>query len=324
LVALNRNFKTKGFSKGVRKLLTASWRIGTQKDYGCKFRKFRSWCSTRNKDPFTASLIDCAEFLTFLFHEGLQYRTIAGYRSMLSAALPPVDNILIGQHPYIIRLLKGVFNLRPPVSKLAPEWDLGKVLKMLKLSPFEPLHKTSLKCLTLKTVFLTAITTFRRCSDLQSLRLGEGNVTVHSEGIMFLRQGLSKQDRPSHMGRNIWVPAFKDDKKLDPKRAIAIYLKKTESIRRSKLQDETSLFISYVKPHKAVSKQTLAKWIVQTIQMAYNTSIKVTAHSTRAIGPSWALFKGASLSSILEAADWKNESTFIRFYLRRIDPSVLM
>lgn len=58
--------------------------------------------------------------------------------------------------------------------------------------------------------------------------------------------------------------------------------------------------------------------------MAYNdNSMKVKAHSTRAIGPSWALFNGASMRSILEAADWSKESTFIQFYFRNVDVEVL-
>jgi hypothetical protein len=45
------------------------------------------------------------------------------------------------------------------------------------------------------------------------------------------------------------------------------------------------------------------------------TSIKVRAHSTRAIGTSWALFKGTSVHEILESAYWSLESTFSRFLL---------
>ena len=52
---------------------------------------------------------ECADFLSFLFQSGLKYRTIGGYRSMLSAVLPPVDNISVGQHPHIIRHLKVQF-----------------------------------------------------------------------------------------------------------------------------------------------------------------------------------------------------------------------
>ncbi|CAC5368900.1 unnamed protein product [Mytilus coruscus] len=151
-----------------------------------------------------------------LYTSGLQYRTIAGCRSMLSSLLPPIDNVPIGQHPYMIRLLRGVFNSRPPKVNLVPEWDLQKVLDMLQKSPFEPLLKADVKCLTYKVVFLTAITTFRRCSDIQALRIGEGFVNVQKKGLVFLRPGLSKQDRPNHYGTKIFVPYFEHNKKLDP------------------------------------------------------------------------------------------------------------
>lgn len=62
MASINRNFKNKGFSKETRKLLSASWRKGTQTDYNCKFRKFSSWCDKWNKDPYSVSLVDCAEF----------------------------------------------------------------------------------------------------------------------------------------------------------------------------------------------------------------------------------------------------------------------
>ena len=38
MVALNRGFKTKCFSRRVRELLSASWQLGTQKDYTSKFK----------------------------------------------------------------------------------------------------------------------------------------------------------------------------------------------------------------------------------------------------------------------------------------------
>ena len=56
----------------------------------------------------------------------------------------------------------------------------------------------SLKYVTWKTVFLIAITTFRRCSDLQSLRIGEGSINIQEKGVTFIRPGLAKQDRADH------------------------------------------------------------------------------------------------------------------------------
>ena len=87
---------------------------------------------------------------------------------MLSPVLSPVDKVLVGQNPYIIRILKGVFNSIPPSVKLVPKWDIQTVLQMLQSFSFEPMKNASLKHLTYKTIFLIAITTFRRCSDLES------------------------------------------------------------------------------------------------------------------------------------------------------------
>ena len=189
LYALNKNFQAKGFSKQTRTLFSASWRKGTRADCCSKFKKFNIWSCEREKDPYLATFIDCADFLTHLFHEGLQYRPIAGYRSMLAAVVSPVDNIPIRRHPYIIRLLKGVFNSRPPKVKLVPEWSLPKVLKMLQCSPFEPLKDASLKHEILKNVFLVAIKTFPGCTDIQAFRLGEGFVQVQIYAAMFVKAG---------------------------------------------------------------------------------------------------------------------------------------
>ena len=212
---------------------------------------------------------------------------------MLSAVLQPINNTPVGQHPYIIRLLKGVFNSRPPKVKILPEWDLQLVLNMLQKQPFEPLSKASLKHITFKLIFLMAISTFRRCSDLQSLKIGKGSVCVQKKGITFIRHGLAKQDRESHFGSKIFVPAFEENYRLDPKRALYWYLKKTQLLRVSSDGTvERKIFLALNKPHQAVSTQTISNWIVQTIRMAYDDQkLKVKAHSTRAIGPSWALYK---------------------------------
>ena len=58
---------------------------------------------------------------------------------MLSSVLPPIGNLPVGQHPFIVRLLRAVFNERPLLKKLVPEWNLLLVLDCLNKSPFEPL-----------------------------------------------------------------------------------------------------------------------------------------------------------------------------------------
>ena len=57
------------------------------------------------------------------------------------------------------------------------------------------------------------------------------------------------------------------------------------------------------------------------IKQAYDnqTDLKVKTHSTRVIGQSCALFKGASLNSVLKAAEWSSEVTLKKFYFRQMD-----
>ena len=105
------------------------------------------------------------------------------------------------------------------------------VLDLLKKPPVEPLSLAPLKYLTWKSLFLVTITTFRRASDIQALKLGPGNVSVQNRGITFIRQGLSKSDKQNHVNSSIFVSSFSQDKSLDPVRVLKSYLKKTEKFR---------------------------------------------------------------------------------------------
>ena len=70
---------------------------------------------------------------------------------------------------------------------------------------------------------------------------------------------------------------------------------------------------------KPASKQTLSKWIVEAISLAYESAgqpspLKVQAHSTRSMAASMALISGVSLQEVCDAAGWSSPHTFVRFY----------
>ena len=196
---------------------------------------------------------------------------------MLSSILPRVEGFPIEQHPHIIRLLNGIFNERPPLKKLFPEWDLCLVLGCMRKPPFEPLKDASLKRVTWKTCFLVAITTFRR----QSLQLKEETVNVQKKGVTFI--------------------------------SINLYLRLTENFRNA---DRLKIFIAVNKPHKPVSCKTILRWITDTCYRTEGkTPGRVHGHQTHSYGPSWARFKGTSSKDIMEAADWSRETTFVKYYL---------
>ena len=57
----------------------------------------------------------------------------------------------------------------PRIMPVLPQWDLGIVLEALSKPPYESLRDSSLKHLTIKTVFLLAMALAGKHSELQAL-----------------------------------------------------------------------------------------------------------------------------------------------------------
>ena len=57
------------------------------------------------------------ELLSSFFSEGLEHKTINGYRSAISADHEKAERISIGQHLKVCQLLSGIFNKRPSQPK---------------------------------------------------------------------------------------------------------------------------------------------------------------------------------------------------------------
>ena len=103
---------------------------------------------------------------------------------------------------------------------------------------------------------------------------------------------------------------------LDVRRALSFYLSRTSSFRKSK-----RLFILPHPPHRGshVSSQTISRWLVPTIKLAYQITKQplpagIKAHSTRATAMSAAFLCGVSLPDICKAATWSIPSMFAVHY----------
>ena len=154
---------------------------------------------------------DVANFLADLFKEGYLYRSLNSYRSAISALHSKVDSYSVGQHPLLTRMLKGVFNERPPVAKYSALWDVGVVLKYLKgLGTNDTL---SLRLLTIKSVMLMALTRPARSVDLSKLDIGAH--LFSQAGVTFKALPLSKQSRASKPLADFFYPKYPEDLPCD-------------------------------------------------------------------------------------------------------------
>ena len=77
----------------------------------------------------------------------------------------------MGSNPVLRELIRS-FELQRPVQRsLTPKWDLSWVLVCLQKAPYEPLHKASKLHITIKTTFLLALVSAKRCSELHALAM---------------------------------------------------------------------------------------------------------------------------------------------------------
>ena len=121
----------------------------------------------------------------------------------------------------------------------------------------------------------------------------------------FRSHKLHKSWRKGQSPPSLKIYVFLSDKALCAVAALDCY------IERSSIwweENQTSqLLVSFIKPHNAVAKSTVAGWVKQILIMSgINTDI-FKPHSTRSASSSHARLSGLSLSDILKRGSWSNK-----------------
>jgi integrase len=75
--------------------------------------------------------------------------------------------------------------------------------------------------------------------------------------------------------------------------------------------------VSFIKPHKAVSKCTISRWIKIWMRKAGIDMTVFTPHSTRGASTSPMERPGIPLKTIMQSAGWTNEHTFAGYFYSR-------
>ena len=98
---IRRQHSAAGVSAQTSELLLAGWSRGTNTAYESGWKRWSGWCEERKVNPLSAGIQQFLNFLTSLFQEGLQYRTINSIRSAVSSTHNPLEGNPIGQHPLV-------------------------------------------------------------------------------------------------------------------------------------------------------------------------------------------------------------------------------
>ena len=225
-----------------------------------------------------------------------------------------VDGVPVGQHPRVSRLLKGVFNSRPPAPRYSSTCDVTGVLTYFENFPGN--NKLSFQALTHKVAMLMALSNADRCSDLAALDLNYH--TYQTNGVRFVVPGLTKSRR-NGPPIEAFYPSFQESPKQCSIQALREYEARSQEMRQAGATNP--LFISVQKPYTPVKPCSIGKWIKRVMADSRVGTSMFSAHSTRGAATSKAKAAGVSTADILRAANWSSEATFCHFYHRSISLS---
>ena len=149
----------------------------------------------------------------------------------------------------------------------------------------------------------------QRRQTIKALRIDHMEVTTLS--YIFHLVDTLKQSRPGYHHQPIRFDKYDVEPKLCVYSCITEYLKRTETIR----SDINQLLITYSRPYRAASADTISRWSKQFLSLAGIDTSRYKCHSTRAAATSHVVrHNHAYLSDIMRAAGWSNEHVFHRFY----------
>ena len=256
-------------------------------------------------DPISSNVTVGINFLAELYDDGLSYSSINTARSALSTLMQLQDGENFGSNTLVSRFMRGVFVKRPALPRYKEIWDVSIVLRHIE--KWHPLKDLDLKCLTLKTVMLMALTSGQRCQTINAVNLS--NMQLTENRCRFEIKELLKTTRPnSHFGVVEFVAYIEEP--LCVRACLREYINRTKELRGN----NTKLLISFRKPHNAVTTSTVSRWLKETLRLSGIDITVYKSHSVRAAATSAAQLLNVTIEDILSAGGWAAAETFRKFY----------
>ena len=204
--------------------------------------------------------------------------------------------------------MKGLFKMRPSIPKYNCTWDPNLVLNHFKSLNYD----NSLKLCSHITVTLLLLCSARRGKEIIDIHID--NISFTKEDVIIRFGDLQKTTKPNISIPIIHLKKFSHDPKVCIYSWLKEYLNKTSSLRKG----EKQLFISYQKPFKAISRDTLSRWVKSVLEQSGVNISKFTTHTLRNAATRFSASKNLSLTTIMSTVGWRHASTFTTFYKRPV------
>ena len=139
------------------------------------------------------------------------------------------------------------------------------------------------------------------------------NLVLNSSNKKFSFGDKLKQTKPGKHIQELELPSYPSDATICIVNTMKEYLERTKPLRKN----ISSLFLTYGKPHKAASRNTISRWIKITLSLAGIDIDHFKPHSVRSSTSAAARAK-VPIDSILRTAGWSGHCTFANNYNKLI------
>ena len=248
---------------------------------------------------------------------------LAAIMSVMRKRSPDMNISVLKDLIKSFRQSDGVSRLRPP------EWDLSVVLEHLRSDHYEPLEDAILLRLTIKTVFLVAMASAARISELHALQadlIRFENTEGGSATLGLAPDFVCKNQASDERGRSFKLPALSATVTgeegvslvLCPVRALRIYTRRTAALRDGRRR----LFLPHSpRSSKELDLRALAVYLRSAVIDAYKAAglsppSRANPHEIRAVSATMAYHCNISVSDILKGCFWRSNTVFANHYLR--------
>ena len=225
--------------------------------------------------------------------------------------------------------MSGFKRERPRPKKRLVQWDLKLVLEFFKTGRFSTWDTLTNKYLTLKTVFLTALASGKRRSELHALRregVADSFGSKRGKLLYPLPSFVSKTQMKTDLGAltHVFIPRLETEdpvvQLLCPAECLMRYIRQSDIYRST---GQKQLFISWQEGKtNDLTVTTISSYIKKAVLMAYEeadddllSNLKVVPHTVRHVASSLKALRSCSLQEIMQAGTWASPNTFISHYL---------
>ena len=161
------------------------------------------------------------------------------------------DGTNVGTNSFVVRFMKGIFNLKPPRPWYSTIWDVKEVMNYLR--SLDANKNLSLKSWTHKLCKLLVLIFAERCQTLCALPVD--NMSVLADKVTFSISSLLKTSRRDKVGRTLTFQAYSPDDRVCIRETIIAYCERTKELRGQ----EPQLLLSYMPPHNRVGTDSIAR-----------------------------------------------------------------